>query len=711
MSTDTQQYFYAQTVLQQTLFDSTSGLALADGTVKYFRNADQTTAKEVYEVTASASGVYTYVAAGTTLTLSSLGTFVDSNGSNFIPILFPWTGTVDEPGDFDPYYIVVYNADGVEQFSLTGIPYSQYYGDTILDNESQNLLTDPQFSVVLFPGSSATITLTGTTTTTNIAPGWYITGSGTGTITLTQESLTSTSTTAAYALQVAAGTGVTAVTLYQRIINSPRLLAQQNIAAYLELASPGNVALAFSVFYKYSSDTLATEIFSGTTAASTSFASYSGAVEITEDFSNASASGYLDIQYVLPINATIQITNCQINSVESINDDITYIQTSTPQQESQLFYYYQPQLVGMPIKSWAAGWNFPYNPSQILGTSGTAATLSGINLSYYILDQTILFRSVDASFSWANAQTGLTLTCAIASQCALIQYLPAADAIRLLQSRMSMLIAGSSSISITGQINIYWTTGSIPALPSSLVTGLTSGVPTVASGWTQVPSPFTQYFTLGTSTTTTNLNLWDATANLTISSALNIAFVISFPALAVGQTLTLEYATLCSGDIATIPQATTASEYLMPLQYYYESSYAPGVAPGTVTAVDGLIAPQGLIIASGTLYGINFAVNYFTTKRTTPTTSLYSTTTSAAAGTVFGEVWVLGASMGTPSAYGVLTLATYWTVASTGTKGITYLPASGATSTSVSYGSSVSTGIGSSLIRFQYTADARLGVV
>lgn len=739
-------YFYAQTVLQQTLFDKDTGLALASGVVSYFSDPAFSIPKDVYEVSYTPSGGYVYADIGSTLTLSSIGTFIDGSGNNSIPILFPYTGTESAPGDFEPYYIQVHNSSSILQFTVAGWPLNDFNQAAISESStaSQNLLTNPQFSSILFPNASVILSLTGTVTT-QVAPGWYLTTSGTGTVTLNQLSLSvDTPGNASYALQIASSVGFTSnLLLYQKIANSPRLASGDNIAAYVEGACPTPAAIPLIMSYQYSTDATSTSIFTQSTPNDGSYGALSGSVLISESPSSANASGYLDLILSIPAGTTVSLTNFQLTIIPALVDSVTYIQTSAQQQQSDLAWYYDPQLSFKPIKSWATGWNFPFNPCQPLGinssTGGLPLTTGGTDNAFYLLDQTILFQSVDTSINFSNSiSTGLTISSVAASptQFALIQYLDQTSAIDILSSRIAAMLGGYASVAITGQINLYWTTnGSLPnctpSVPNynSVVVSLSGGVPTVASGWTKVPSAYVQSFTLGTSYSTFNFNLWDATS-VDTSAATYFAIVVSFNTLGtsgVSQSVTLDYVTLCSGDIATVPEPTTFDEQYNLLQYYYETSYPYGygvgasIAVGAATALNSIVYPLGVInSSSGTTLNFiapSFQLDFKNIKRTSPNFYAYNVSAAFTSGSGVAPYQV--------SSFSVICrggVSPFTSVTTQSTAGLLnssfygYTPAvNNILFTTVNLANQPLTTTGSNIrgevyYQFQYVSDARLGV-
>ena len=102
---------------QQYFVDKDTGLPLAGGVVSFYQDSARTNPKPMYQLTGTPPN-YTYVPLPTTMTLNSVGTFEDLSGNDIIPYFYPY----DADGNVDLYYVTVFNADGVAQFTRTGIP-------------------------------------------------------------------------------------------------------------------------------------------------------------------------------------------------------------------------------------------------------------------------------------------------------------------------------------------------------------------------------------------------------------------------------------------------------------------------------------------------------------------------------------------------------------------------------------------------------------
>lgn len=112
--------------LEQQLWDKDLNVPLADGAVSFYKNSDQVTPKNVYIQTGSHMAGYTFVSVGSSLTLSSIGTFVNPNdGTNFTPFLWPFNGDPNSPPSpltADPYFIEVESSTSVTQFTIENWP-------------------------------------------------------------------------------------------------------------------------------------------------------------------------------------------------------------------------------------------------------------------------------------------------------------------------------------------------------------------------------------------------------------------------------------------------------------------------------------------------------------------------------------------------------------------------------------------------------------
>ena len=105
--------------LQEWFVDKNNGEPLEGGIVSFYNDNSRSTPKQVYElVSTGAPPSYTYQPIGSQLILSNVGTFVDGNGADIAPYLFPY----DSNGNVELYYVVVQGSSGSPQFTREGVP-------------------------------------------------------------------------------------------------------------------------------------------------------------------------------------------------------------------------------------------------------------------------------------------------------------------------------------------------------------------------------------------------------------------------------------------------------------------------------------------------------------------------------------------------------------------------------------------------------------
>lgn len=625
--------YFAQFPLQEVLHDKDTGFLLSAGIVSYFSDPTFEVPKNVFMQSNDAP--YGFINVGPVLTLSAIGSFIDPiTGNNAIPFLFPWEGDESDPGAFQPYFIRVQSSGFNLQFTVTNWPPNQLAESTSNTEGTtfENQITNPQFAEVLFaiaPAITATINVTTTDQITQIAPSWFIKTSGTGTIALTQNALTENiESQAPYSLSITT-TGITAFSIYQRIFNSPRLFAEGAVSLFFEVATSSILAIEAS--YIPSTGTPTVIISSDNTNGDGQYQAFAGSAEIVGVVNlDSPTTGYVDIALILtstPIFSNLSLTSFQLVAVDSISTIPIYAQKSVPLQQSELFYYWQPSLNYKPIPSYLIGWDFPLNPYQAQGTGVFGSFTSANNTSYYVADQTILFQSVNASFTSQLAPTtfaGLNITALNTSSFAVIQYLSGNQVQELIGQRMSVQIKCSKTgANLAGRIGLYCTgNAAFPILPLSIFSSIAAGIPVLTAGWIEIPlSIGAASFVASTTSGSTPFSFsgFDATA-INTSGFINFALAIIFEPMTAADVLTLNYCSLNTGDIPTRPAPQTPDEVIRECQYYYEKSYDTSVVPGSNTNVGAIYAQQQVSLSGGTyaMYACPFTVTYNTVKRAIP---------------------------------------------------------------------------------------------
>jgi len=734
-------YLVASAPLQYYFVDSITGGPLSGGFVYFYSDPQFTVPKAVYQQANNIqNGQIQYTALRNPLILSSIGTFVDDSGNNLTPFYWPYTGTPDSTGNPPPdtelveqlYFIEVYDANMALQFTLENWPPNMVSAGEIGTNPVtlNNIISNGQFSEVNFPSGAATAYSVTGTTILNIAPGWYIKSSGTGTITVQQIPLSqSIDTEAPYALSIQLTSGLTA-SLNQTINASPRIFADQVLYGYFQAACTSDQSVSLTLNYVPSNGSVAsTQICTGITTKTGQFSAIEGpsltAIPLNPDMP---PTGNVTIQLVLQPSTTIQVTSFQVVGIANAVDVPVYIETSVPQQQAELFWYWQPALNYKPIPSYLVGWDFPLNPAQFGGGTSTpvaVGALTGNNASTYIWDQTILFQNISNTMSYFRSTTtnGLSLSTTGDTSFALVQYLDAAQAREILSQRNSIAIKGSvSEGTLTGTVSLYWTTSAFPTITAmnnyscvQTIDGTTS-VPTVPAtagnwgAWTRVPNTILNnlgQITLSTTDAEHDFSGFDATASMGPTTATGFAIVISFGSLKSTQVATFDYISLVGGDIPTRPAPQTPDEVLRSCQYYWEKSYNPNVLAGTASSTGGtLFYPQ---VAYGYVSGGNqsrfcyssFVVPYNTCKRTsTPVNTIYSPNTGTS-----GQVHAYATDGVQTPVNGDIAVSA-WTQIQ-GNKSIGF-QVTGATPFGSGTGASNQA---TAYVSLQFTADARIGVV
>jgi hypothetical protein len=102
---------------QDQILDKADGCPLAAGVVKFYKDQARTETKEVFKLSGTAPN-YTYTSLGSTITLSSIGSFEDGSGNDITVYAYPY----DSNDQLELYYATVESAGAVLQFSREGFP-------------------------------------------------------------------------------------------------------------------------------------------------------------------------------------------------------------------------------------------------------------------------------------------------------------------------------------------------------------------------------------------------------------------------------------------------------------------------------------------------------------------------------------------------------------------------------------------------------------
>jgi len=660
--------------LQEYFVNKDTGFPLANGYVEFFSDPAFTVPKDVYQQSyvAAPTETYTYTSLGSVLQLSLVGTFQDANGADIIPFLFPYTGTPQAPGTVQLYWIRVWSGNpsvqgSVLQFTRAAWPPNlvQSSSPTDVFESSQNLFTNPEFSIVNFVPDSGqtffTITAAGVGSM-EIAPGWMLSWSGAGTIKLTQELIVDASliqTNPSYALKIDVAAGVTNVKLTQRLYQSPRVFDERYLSVAAFVKSNSGTADTIKINY-VSSNAVSYEVLNGVTSTNQQFkllAGFGGApVFITQTGNTDSPlTGYVDFTLEVPLARITTFTSFFGVTVQNASSLVTNVQQTNAQQTNATFWYYKDQLAYKPIPSYTLGWDFAMNPFQAQGVAGFLYNPTSPGKSVYVADQTLLFQST-VNTTTVSQVDNRAIKLAVAtnpSSLALVQYLGPREAQELLNNPVcSQIRAKVSTGTLRGQIHLYYTTvdATLPVMAANPATGgytlvsaidNTTGAPTVGGGgnhgtWIEVTRDTlgAANFTLSTTMSNNSFAGWNESAVAGISSAKFFAIVVSFAQVPVSSNIEIEHISLQKGYIATAPAAMSFGETLAGLQQYYEKSYELATNPGTIT----LIGSTQFGATSGGGNAAGATSFYKTTKRIAPTwnsgTGVYNLAPYSTQGTI-----------------------------------------------------------------------------
>ncbi len=346
--------FVACFPLQEYFVDKDTGEPLSAGVVTFYEDNDRTVLKPIYQQVQAPDNTYSFVQLNNPLTLTIVGTFSDDSGNDIIPYLYPYSGlpTDAERGALDLYYITVYAAvppigTGVLQFTREAWPPNvDDSGSSTSDNAiSENQISNPQFVEVNFDSSVVlTVNVTGSGTVTNVAPDWDVITNGSGSFTVQQIQVVDTAAISEppYALQVFSTSIASPLILRQRITNSPRLLANANVAGYFVASSQDSVQHTLTMTYVPSAGT-SYQLASGVSPADGDYTPIFGVQPTTGTINTDPAStGYVDIEIAIPSGARVNITSVQLLGVPNLQTEPGFLQLSTPRQIDNLYHYAYP---------------------------------------------------------------------------------------------------------------------------------------------------------------------------------------------------------------------------------------------------------------------------------------------------------------------------------------------------------------------------------
>jgi len=633
MATPDPLYFMCPS-LQDYFVDKDNGAPLSAGIVTFYRDESRLVKKSVYqqERVPPVTGAYKFTALPNPMVLSSVGTFVDTNGADIIPYFYPWvnapTDPASDPGAQDLYYITVESSGNINQFNREAWPPGASDNPSTTDNfsDTDNILSNPQFVEVNFTGSTS-ISVSGIGTYTEIAPDWTIETSGSGTVVVDQIAITNdpVPSNPPYVLDITVPNLSAPLLLRQRLYNSPRLLTRNFMSGYFVVQSQDG--LQHNISLNYRPYGLGPTVICQQNIPSSGYVSVAGTIQATNFSLVAASTAWMDILISIPINSHIRISSAQVVGVENITSSTPFIQQSTARQQDHLYHYWEPRLKLMRIPSHLTAWDFLLNPQQWGGIIGPIA-VGGPNTAFYAWDQTIIHQTVDASVA-VSLNTGgeLTLTPNQPTQIGILQYLTGykcKDILRnALYDGLSTAIKISSNLNINVNVSLWYTKNvNLPVLASGgsnlvakgssfVSTMLANGHPgTVVAGWIEIPFvvPHNQTKLVSSDLIQRQIDyiFWKyPTLTLTeISLSTYFAIFVGTSQLLNGTVIYVDAISLVPGEIPTLPAPQSQDQVLRESQYYWETSYASKTGYGVINQ------PNPVVLDQDSSFGAPYPVTY-----------------------------------------------------------------------------------------------------
>jgi hypothetical protein len=690
----------------------------------------------------------TYYAFFLTNTLPYLpqAVFQDPNG------LIPWPNPIEfSPNGglsnnlyFNPaeVYRIEFREGPDDTYPLIGNPIQNYIpgsgsGTSVINDAlvtAPNVITDPQFSDVLFSTPSVTFTTAGTY---NIAPGWQLLLVGTGSAIVTQTLNPGSSLTPGNPptfITIATSGSWTNVQLIQTFANNGALFSGGAIAIAFTAEANGS-AYPLTVEYSTSGPADIQDIFAGiiTTGA---FVAYYGATDIDGSVNpNTGAAAFTQIIFQLADTGSISLTNIQITGQSQPLSDSFVLPTnngtvpgSVPpfyeQTAAQIvngeFYLYRNALLRQAKNTILVGWEFGLNPWQF-----TAIASTNVAANQYTADQTIVIQQAYVATAVGNniavgqgslAQNyGFTAMAVTANnQFGILQYIAPQSARPYWGSVLSSMITGilnsthSPVTAVKVKMRLIWIAG-LPSATSQtypVATWTAGGDPVFATGVTAIIPPNDPSYTLSTAAQAFAFDGMTLPAETNANMTLGI-FVYTTGNMnqaATADAIVFNDISLVPNSYALASNPKTADEVLRECEYYWEQSYAVGTFPGAATASNAITVFQNTFGGSN-LYATSIEFAYKQTKNQVPALTFWSPdgTGNTIQLSIYKDGALATASGGSlfPNPYDEPTSA--WTITSYIDRAL--LISRGTTTAQIS----ATTTLNEGLAQLQYTANARLG--
>lgn len=588
--------------------------------------------------------------------------------------------------------------------------------------QTTNQITNPQFSLVNFNGTFTT----SSTDSIDIAPGWTLKGTG-GAISVIQETFTGSTTdssNASYGLSITV-TGST--TLNQTFSNNGALWAGEGVSVALS-ASSDSIGASFSATLNYPDVPYTKEII-GITSLSSTLQSFLGQVEIDASTNTEPAQTASTVFTINLLTAgTYIITSVQLLG-QDVAQPINYEQETLERQIDQTFHYYRNSILFQPKDSLLSGWSFAQNPWQFTTTSS-----SNVAVNQYTADQTVIIQreyvtnasgnNLATSQASASDNFGFQLTAVTGTnQFAMIQYIDTSTLApywgSLLSSLVSLRLSSTHSTSLGIKMKLIWRTTSPTTISQTvpIASWAAPDTPVFSSGWTAVSPKNDPTYTLTNSSSFEDIVFEGIQMPLATTSTMYAALVIysvsEMSQASTADALIFNEVSLVPNEFAIAANTLTYEQMLRKCWFYYEKTTLPGLLPDDFSSVNGSInissGVQPLAYAgppNATLFGYAgpMQIEFMEYKRSSaPLFTTYSTLDGNP-----NNVQAILFNGGTFVASPGVALSGNWTQSSLSNKRVAYDGANGSQIVSLSVANINSPNL---IIRFQYSCDARLGLV
>jgi hypothetical protein len=510
---------------------------------------------------------------------------------------------------------------------------------------AENQITNPQFADIYFTSPYTLTEASPGTYTIHVGPGWDLVLTGTGTTILTQGTNPGDSDiqgNPAYFLTIN-NSGWTSAQLIQKFSNNGAIFSGGAVAVAFTAnatSSPETVTVAYTP-----SMGAATNIFSGSIPVG-SMMPYAGAINIPASTStDVDGAAYVNIVFNLPGTGIVSLSNIQLTG-QSLPLSGTFVQTDSPIYQEETyermvdheFNVYKNSIILQPKDSVLVGWNFSQNPWQNFLTSGQTVTTN-----QYTADQTIVIQqryvasATGSNVSVAQGSAGnnfcYTVTALAAhNQFAIVQYIDPFSIMPYWGLKMSALVKAFLNTTHSSTVKIKMRLFFSVSLPASTsqhvpVDSWTEGGDPVFAGGTTGFAPINDpAYTLGTSSMEFAFDGFQMPSNSAATQTLGVMVytVGLMNQNATADSIVFQDVSLVPNDFAIASNPKSFDETLRECQFYFETSYAPFVKPGTV-AVTGYSFTQNLLFVSGgspanqwNMFPTPFSLVFETKKRAVP---------------------------------------------------------------------------------------------